>query len=204
MDDRTRTEIREKVVNVQGWLYPEAGEVLHDLAKQTPLPFAVELGSWKGLSTIWTACGLQGRVSDHGRGRLYAVDTWQGSVDEQIHADLIKETGGPDMLFEHFLANIVAAGLLLTVVPVRSTTDAALHRVEVPAQIGLLFIDASHQEDAVLSDYRSWSERVVSGGFVVFDDVPCWPGPTKIAREVAARELDFVAEHHNLWIGRKR
>jgi hypothetical protein len=51
-------------------------------------------------------------------------------------------------------------------------------------EIGLLFIDASHDYVSVGRDYEFWSPFVAVNGFVTFDDVPGWPGPTRLVGEL--------------------
>jgi predicted O-methyltransferase YrrM len=68
---------------------------------RAPTPIIVEFGSWKGRSTIWLASG----VKDRGEGRVYAVDTWEGSPGEEAHRDLLKGFG-PDQLYEEFLQHL--------------------------------------------------------------------------------------------------
>lgn len=191
----------DPVLDVQGWLYQEGGQRLYELALCAPVAVAIELGSWRGLSSIYIGSGLRDRLSG---GKLYAIDTWLGTADEPMHAELL-EGYGPDDLYNEFCSNLARYGLSTdSVVPIRSDTLAATKNLLVPDTCGLLFIDARHSEEAVLADYRAWSGRIAKSGFVIFDDVPSWPGPSKVAREVAATEFEFMEENANLWIGRKR
>jgi len=71
---------------IQGWLDPNAGGVLYQLARlRAPVPTVVELGSWKGRSTAWLGMGLL----DRGEGRVVAVDTWAGTSNEPGHAAML-------------------------------------------------------------------------------------------------------------------
>lgn len=66
--------------NIQGWCKPVGGILLYIIGLlYTPNNTFVELGSWKGTSTVWLASALKDRQEE--RGRLYAVDTWEGSPD---------------------------------------------------------------------------------------------------------------------------
>lgn len=50
--------------------------------------------------------------------------------------------------------------------------------------IGLLHIDASHEYADARKDFEFWSPFVMKGGFIVFDDVPLWPGPSRLITEL--------------------
>jgi predicted O-methyltransferase YrrM len=100
-------EIGPAINAIDGWLDPNDGGVLYQLARYiAPTPSVVELGSWKGRSTAWLAHGLR----DRGAGRMVAVDTWAGTTNEPEHAKLLAGYG-PDQLFEEFRANLRGLGL---------------------------------------------------------------------------------------------
>jgi predicted O-methyltransferase YrrM len=51
--------------------------------------------------------------------------------------------------------------------------------------VELLFIDGSHDYDAVKADLEMWLPHVVPGGFVALHDAGgYWPDPTRLAHEV--------------------
>jgi len=173
---RRLAEVKALADPIQGWVDDVSGSLLYRLARfYSPLPSTVELGSWKGRSTIWLASALR----DRGAGKLYAIDTWMGSPGQAAYGELLQGYGEGHLFFE-FQANISRAGLSDVVVPMRSTTIDAAYSEDVPREIGLLFIDADHEYEAVLRDFEAWSPKVVHGGLIVFDDVPSWPGPTRL------------------------
>lgn len=173
-------EIGPAICAIDGWLEPNDGGVLYQLARfVAPVASVVELGSWKGLSTAWLAHGLR----DRGAGRMLAVDTWAGTLNEPDHARRLAGYG-PDQLFEEFRANLRGLGLEPLVEPWRMTTLDAARRWDRGVSIGLLHIDADHAYDGVRADFEHWSPFVVRGGLVVFDDVPTWPGPTRLVTEL--------------------
>jgi hypothetical protein len=75
----------------------------------------------------------------------------------------------------------------------------------------LIYIDGSHDFDVVLSDYRRSRDHLRSGGILVMDDASLGtdfqpprfsfaghPGPSRVAQEFAAREMQFLgAVGHN-------
>lgn len=173
-------EIGPAICAIDGWLEPNDGGVLYQLARfVAPTASVVELGSWKGRSTAWLAHGLR----DRGSGRMVAIDTWAGTLNEPDHARRLAGYG-PDQLFEEFRANLRGFGLESLVEPWRMTTLEAARRWDRGVSIGLLHIDADHAYDGVRADFEHWSPFVVRGGLVVFDDVPTWPGPTRLVTEL--------------------
>jgi predicted O-methyltransferase YrrM len=191
-------EIGPRIESIQGWLDPNAGGVLYQFAAQNaPNGNVVELGSWKGRSTAWLAFG----VMDRGKGSVVAVDTWAGTQTETLHAQLL-ERYGPDQLYEEFLGNLRGLGLEAQVEPWRMDTLAAARRWDRGASIGVLHIDASHEYADVRADFEHWSPHVVPGGFIVFDDVPSFPGPSRLVTELP-RWYSYVAASPNQWWVRK-
>jgi predicted O-methyltransferase YrrM len=191
-------EIKKLADPIEGWLHEQAGANLYQFARfRAPTPIIVELGSWKGRSTIWLASG----VKDRGEGRVYAVDTWKGTPGEEAHRDLLKGYG-PDQLYEEFLQHLKAAGLLDYVEPIRKNTVEASGAWPVTEKIGLLFIDAGHDYHDVRQDFEFWAPFVAPKGLIVFDDVPSWPGPTRLVSELP-RWYVQVAISPNQWIVQK-
>lgn len=173
--------LKQLSAGVQGWLSLElTAPLLYRLAfEANPAELVVELGSWKGLSTLWFAAG----VADRGRGRVIAVDTWKGSADELMHSELLAGYG-EDQLYREFLDNMARAGVANWIEPLRSTTRAAALAWRRGVSIGVLHIDAGHSYDDVRAEFELWSPLVVDGGFIVFDDVPSWLGPSRVVSEL--------------------
>lgn len=194
-------EIIHSVEGIQGWMDSTSGAFLYHIARfSAPKPLIVELGSWKGLSTAWLASGIK----DRGEGMVYAVDTWKGSPGEDLHQNMLREYE-ENQLHEEFISNIARLGLSDYVTPVLSDTGLAARKwisQYNEANIGLLFIDASHDYASVRRDFEYWSPMVLPWGFVVFDDVPSWPGPTRVVSELP-QWMVKSGEGPNIWIGQK-
>jgi MMP 1-O-methyltransferase len=180
MEEQRFNEIVELTRNIQGWAHPHSLLTLYDLAQQTPRHGAVvELGSWKGLSAAWMGLALK----DRGHGQVYAVDTWSGTSTEPGHADLLKDYA-PDQLYQEFLGNMQRLGLQETVTAIRADTRQAARQWQHGTSIALLYIDAGHEYADVRADFEHWAPNVIDGGVIVFDDVPSWPGPTRLITEL--------------------
>ncbi len=145
------------------------GEVLYHLARKTPARgIIVEIGSWKGKSTIW-----MGKGSESGpKSTIYAIDPHTGSP-EQIQ---------PIWTFPEFEKNVAQAGLTSLIQPILKTSSEAARTFDQP--IDLLFIDGAHGESFVRKDAELWLPKVKIGGTVAFhDSFIGWPGVRKVAHE---------------------
>jgi MMP 1-O-methyltransferase len=175
--------VKPLIADVPGWLTDEEGEALYELAKRcTGRGVIVEIGSWKGKSTI--CLGLGSRA---GSGvPIFAIDP---------HADY---------RFGDFKTNVERAGIGDLVTPVASLSQAAADEFEEP--IALLFVDGSHEYDLVLEDFEKWVPKVVDGGWVAFHDTTWTAGPRKVVGQAIYRgrgfkDVRFVVG--SLTIGRK-
>ena len=126
----------------------------------------MELGSWRGRSTICLALG-----SKDGSGvPVIAVDR---------HTD---------KTFVDFQENIGRAGIADLVRPIRATSDEAFADFDEP--IELIFIDASHKYDDVRRDFDQWVPLVVQGGTVAMHDTT-WEGSKVVSEEAIYRSPHF-------------
>jgi MMP 1-O-methyltransferase len=152
--------VKELIKDVPGWLSDEEGEALYELARGcSGKGVIVEIGSWKGKSTI--CLGLGSRA---GNGvRIFAVDP---------HAD-----------YRHgdFKDNIERAGIADLVTPVKGLSQAVVDEFHEP--IELLFVDGSHEEDDVREDFDKWVPKVVEGGIVAFHDTTWHAGVRRVVAE---------------------
>ena len=152
--------VKELIKDVPGWLSDEEGEALYELARAcTGRGAIVEIGSWKGKSTI--CLGLGSRA---GSGvPIFAVDP---------HAD-----------YRHgeFKDNIERAGIADLVTPVKGLSQEVVGGFD--EAIELLFVDGSHEEDDVRGDFEKWVPKVVEGGVVAFHDTTWHDGVRKVVAE---------------------
>jgi MMP 1-O-methyltransferase len=160
--------VKPLIAEVPGWLTDEEGEALYDLARAcTGKGVIVEIGSWKGKSTI--CLGLGSRAGH--AVRIFAVDP---------HAD---------HRFGDFKANVERAGIADLVTPVPSLSQDAAGGFGEP--IELLFVDGSHVEADVRRDFDQWVPKVVDGGWVAFHDTTWTAGPRKVVGERVYRSRTF-------------
>jgi predicted O-methyltransferase YrrM len=192
-DTSAETRVAELVDGVEGWLTEAEARALYSLALAcTGAGAIVEIGSWKGRSTICLASGSR----DGGGGHVYAIDPHTGSPEH--HAEL-----GSVNTVDEFRANIAVAGVDHLVTPLVATSLDAGAGFDQPVE--LLFVDGAHEYDAVRADLELWLPKVVEGGFVaVHDSFIEQGGPRRAIRELLIGSSSDVHFVHSLFHARKR
>ena len=175
----TKAELSTRLSTIEGWLFAdEAWELYHSAASLGhPTPTVVEIGSWKGKSTIALALGLL----ESAGGNLYAIDPHMGSSESpalDTYAD--------------FLHNIKSAAVSSVVTPLRMRSHDARERFR-PASVDLLFVDGSHEYEDVLRDIDDWSPTLTDGAIIGFND-PLSPG---VCRALLQRVVVSGSPFHN-------
>jgi predicted O-methyltransferase YrrM len=159
---------------VEGWLGAREAWALRQLVATVPGPAAVrvvEIGSWKGRSTIALACGAAARS---GGGIVYAMDPHRGGVAHRM-------TGEPDS-YDAFLANLERSGVRDAVDPTRATSREARSSVA-DDSVDVLFVDGSHRYQDVLGDLDAWRPALRAGARVAVHDAVGHPGVAAALRE---------------------
>jgi hypothetical protein len=140
----------------------------------------IEVGCWLGLSTRHMASLLiKGGV-------VYAVDHWRGSTEHQPG----QPYGSPKLpyLYEQFLSNVIHEGLTHRIIPVRMESLEASKFLS-NLSPDLIYIDASHDYEAVYADIKAWFPLVKGHGILSGDDYTNGDGlPIKRAVDQFARE----------------
>jgi hypothetical protein len=116
------------------------GIIMACLIRYCGLKNVVELGVWKGATTVLLADACR-----HTGGRVFAVDT-----NDCIDARLRIRRLGLQKYCEIHKANSWEIGYSFPV--------------------DLLFIDAGHRYDEVKSDWHAWYPRVKQGGYIFIDN----------------------------------
>ena len=151
------------VHQTEGWLSTPEALALHRAALEVHRGniLAVEIGSFKGKSTIAIASAIRIRG-----GRLIAIDPHTGSIEHRQVA--------PTDTYDAFLSNIEGAGVSAVVEPVRAYSHVARPHVS-DGSVSLLFVDGSHEYDDVLQDIADWLPALRPDAVVAFNDYE-WPG----------------------------
>jgi len=158
----------------EGQMAPEETELLYDLARDAAGGSIVEVGTFRGRSTV--ALALGGRA---GRGaRVYAVDPFLPFVGA-----CGGRFGPADRthLLRHLLLAGVAEDVWLLHLP---SAQAAAGWTE---PIALLWLDGDHTYEAVRRDVASWGQFVTPRGTIAFhDSLDRQLGPSRVVDELVA------------------
>lgn len=182
------------IADVEGWLNPAEVTALYELARGcTGRGAIVEIGSWKGRSTICLAAGARAGGSG---AKVYAVDPHSGSPEH--HAAL-----GEVATFDEFKANIERAGVADGVVPLVMQSTEAAEAFDEPVE--LVFIDGDHSYEAARADIDAWLPKVVEGGAIAVHDAFVYQGgPREAIRRDLLPHISDVHFAFSLFYARKR
>lgn len=169
-----KVDLARELEQIEGWLYLEEAWALHEAVQDFPdegRPLTVvEIGSWKGRSTVALASAIRAR----GDGKVFAIDPHTGTSDGP--------EPGPVSTASEFLANVRAAGLQPFVELIQTTAHEA--RLGFASRsVDVLFVDGSHHYDDVKTDILDWQTALRDHSTVAFND-PSVPGVYEALREL--------------------
>jgi cephalosporin hydroxylase len=202
--------------NVFSGFTPEASEDLQGWNSHPPL-FAdifgqhrpriiFDVGVWKGASTLTFARLLRDNGID---GAVVGIDTFLGSPEHNRIGTpgfaLIARRNGRPMLYEQFLANVIAHDHASRVVPLPQTSaNAAALLAHLGVMADLIHIDAAHDYASVMADARAYWRLLAPGGFLIGDDYhETWPGVVKAAKDFSTEVGCELTVEFPKWIVRK-
>ena len=158
-------DFKNNIAQIEGWLTEAEGIFLYQTAKTiNKNDVIVEIGSWKGKSTICLGKGVQ----DGNKAKVYAVDPHTGSSE---HHKMFGEVN----TYQEFVQNIENAGVEQYIEPIRKTSEEASKNFHEP--IGFLFVDGAHEFKLVELDIKSWFSKIRNGGIIAFHDTWGFLGP---------------------------
>ncbi len=162
------------ISGIKGFIDPDEGQRLYELALEAArLGPCLEVGSYCGKSAVYlaTACRQRGQI-------LFSIDHHRGSEEQQpgqpyFDPELFDPRQFKIDTFAFFRRTIEQAGLEQTVVPL--VCSSLLAARSWTTALGLIFIDGSHDQASVESDFNQWSPHLITGGYLLFHDV--FPNP---------------------------
>lgn len=149
----------ENIKAIDGWL--NDGEILYFMEQGKKPGLKVEIGSWKGKSTIALASAGNPVV---------AIDIFTGSSE---HINNPEKFGHNIWTFPEFWENVKKFGLEKVIIPIVADNQ----RVDFIKDIDFLFIDGAHDYNSAMADYVKWFPRVKDTGTITVHDmgrqIPC-------------------------------
>lgn len=187
--------VEDHILDLQGWMDPNFATVFENkliaLMQQKPDReiIIVEVGSWKGLSTI-----TMGNIckKHNAKANIIAIDTWLGApefwtwgLNDPTRGQSLKRKNGYPSVYYTFLKNVKLSGLHDTIVPLPLSSICAadvLKYYKIAADI--IYVDAAHEYLSVLQDVTTYFDCLVPQGMMFGDDYSNgWPGVNKAVHE---------------------
>lgn len=181
------------VLRTEGMIHALEAQELARLAAATSAEHAIiEVGSWRGRSTVALALGSLG---GHGA-PVFAIEP-----HEPFTGLLGGEFGSSDRT--EFFRNLVNAGVAEQIRLLNTSSEIIAPGWSRP--VGTLWIDGDHSYEGVTRDTCCWEPHVVSGGVVAFHDAtnPTL-GPLRVIEELMATgRFDHESAIRNMVVLRK-
>jgi hypothetical protein len=154
--------------DLQGWnsQHPYLGDAIATLRP----PMIVEIGVWKGGSTVFMANELKKRALSS---VVIAIDTWLGSSEHWLKSSDVEMSffnGRPDLYYK-FLSNVIHAEVADYVVPLPIDSLNAgqiLKLLRFSPQ--MIHLDGGHDYESVMADLRVWWPILAPDGILIGDD----------------------------------
>lgn len=177
----------ERALTIDGYTKLSELQFLQEIARSLPPgAIVVEVGSWKGRSTVAICDALDGTNAV-----VWAVDTFRGDAElvdlhgtidhEAVRAEFTRNTGEYERLRVLEADSVAAAA---------SFADRSIDWV---------FIDADHSYDAVLADIAAWAPKVKDGGLISGHDY----GRSGVT-DAVRRSFGSVSVAHSIWHTREQ
>jgi MMP 1-O-methyltransferase len=201
--------LRELAEAATGFMPSAEGEALRETAAAyASLGPVLEIGSYCGKSTIYLADGARAAnqktiTVDHHRGSEEHQPGWEYHDPAMVD----QHTGRIDTL-PRLRDALARAGLEddVIVIVARSAELASIWRTE----LGMLFIDGGHTDEAAQADYDGWARHVARDGALAIHDV--FPDPADggqapyriYQKALASGDFEQVRQQGSLRILRRR
>ncbi len=186
-------DVLKVVERVDGWMSPDQAQALYSASAACHAgDQIVEIGSFRGRSTIVLACAAVDGVS------IIAIDPHAGNDRGPQEIDgYVDEAAHDHDVFNENLANAGVAG---RVRHIRAMSDAA--HTDVVGDIAVLYIDGAHRFGPARQDIHEWGERVRKGGTLLIHDSFSSIGVTlAIVRELMfGRRFRYVGRARSMTI----
>ena len=150
-------EAKKRIQTIEGLISEAEAEHLYRLAKDCGGTI-VEIGSWKGKSTVCLALGSKAGA----KGKVFAIDPHQGTYDDFTG---LYSSEGTELIFRE---NIKRAGVDDIVIPLVMKSEEAANEWTEP--VSLLWIDGAHDYENVKLDFALWEPHLKKEGIIAFHD----------------------------------
>lgn len=154
---------KNNVAPIEGWLTKSEAEFLYkEASRLSNGSVIVEIGSWKGRSTICLGLGVRNCKGT----KIYAIDPHTGASEQK------RRLGKVDT-YKEFISNTKKTGVSKFIIPVRTTSEEAAKKLK--GEVDFVFVDGAHEYAFVKKDWELWFPRLKTGKLIAFHD--CWHMP---------------------------
>jgi Methyltransferase domain len=172
----------QDVAAVKGWLSPDAAVLLYELARKVEGGCIVEVGSYRGRSTIVLA---RGAAAGNGV-PVYAVEPHEPFVGV-LGGEFGPEDRGA------FFRNMLRTGAYENVRLLNTSSEVLSPGWREP--VALLWLDGDHSYDGVRRDFDSWERHLLPGCDLALDDADDPElGPYRLIQELTDRSWRKVGQ----------
>ncbi|MEQ6248347.1 class I SAM-dependent methyltransferase [Sulfitobacter sp. HNIBRBA3233] len=175
----------ESRVDFSGWnsTHPFFRRLLEEFQPK----LIIELGVWKGMSSLHMA--VQSKKLGL-KTEILSIDTWLGSsahLSTSGRRDELRPQNGYPTLYQTFLANVHSKGMTDVIVPLpMDGTLAAFALTRLGVKADMIHIDASHEYEACLHDFRNYWDLLADDGVMLCDDYGNWPDVSRAVCQFAS------------------
>lgn len=165
--------------NIQGWF--NFADFYDRIAEELPTPCRIaEIGVWRGCSVLHMASKLKelGKTA-----AIYCVDTFRGSPEEAVHAELIKNMNCT--VLEDFLTNADKLEVRSALIPIASDSIEAASLIS-DKTLDFVFFDSAHTVEHFKKEVRAWIPKIKTGSTFGGHDIG-WTGIEQAVREILPR-----------------
>ena len=160
--------------DIEGWMHEGELEWLRTQAQKYYR--ILELGAWKGRSTVALAQGTPGTV--------WTVDHWKGSDDaeDEANAELAKQ--GSTRVYRDFIQNTLPYWHKIKLYYGSSAEAAVAYQ---RLRFDFVFLDADHRYEATKTDIVRWRALTDPGGLISGHDAEypdVWRAVTEVFSKV--------------------
>lgn len=158
-----------KYKDIKGFMPEHEGKALYKWARKFseygPL---LEIGTYCGKSSMFLSEGAQANNQ-----YVYTIDHHMGSEEHQVNEEyfdieIFDELSKSINSFPLFLKNINNFGIK-NIVPIVNESSLVAESWNSP--LAMVFIDGGHSLETAMNDFRSWHEKIISGGALVIHDI---------------------------------
>jgi hypothetical protein len=178
-------------------------EILNQI--DLPIAFVVEVGSFMGKSASNICKGL---LSHRSRSKfvLLCIDTWLGGLEHWVDDKLRQMMGiayGRPIVYEQFIANIIANNLTSHVIPYSTTSIlGARFLLEKKLFPQVIFLDSAHLEGETYVELELYWSLLQVGGVLIGDDWSWLSVRCDVLRFVERIKVNVTLKG-NVWFIRK-